>query len=526
MNAVGCDSLATLVLTITPAVSSFTYAASNTNAFRDIGANLTGVSSSSVSGQVYSYGPSGWQSYNGSLVPGQGYRAQFSANASKTVSGPAVTGNVSPSLQTGANAYSLVANPYDAVIDFNALAKTNLQNGFWYLDPTNIVGGYQGYVYFGSLTGASNTYPGALSINRYLQPGQGFFVQNTASGNGSLTFSRSAVVSGNRYNVFGNTAYNRISTGLFANGRNLDGAVVVFNSLFANSIDGHDAAKFSNQGENLTFLVGGKDLCANAHGLPTANDALSLHLYNLKPNTAYTLKLDATDFSGNGLNAYLLDKVTKARTLLVGSNNAIGFTTTATDAAGYADRFGIVFGGTPLALGNIVLAVKQIENGAASLNWTHSGKGNTVSYTVEVSGNGTDFKAIATVRSGNADSYSYTDATARETTVRYYRVRANGNDGSGSYSEVAVIRLAEPGVVVYPNPITGGTVRISLPKPGYYAIGIYNLAGQKLATRRLPYNGIGAESLALGRTLAAGNYELTATDEQGNVYRTKITVKN
>ena len=163
------------------------------------------------------------------------------------------------------------------------------------------------------------------------------------------------------YNVFGTQALNRIATGLFMNGKNVDGAVAVFNSVFANGLDKNDGAKFSNHGENLAFSVAGKDYCTNAWSLPTATDELPMHLYNLKASTAYTLKLDASQFVGNGLEAYLQDKVTNTKTLLVGASNEVSFTT-GTNATAFASRYSIVFGASTLPVKNISLTASAFRS--------------------------------------------------------------------------------------------------------------------------------------------------------------------
>jgi hypothetical protein len=194
-------------------------------------------------------------------------------NSSVTLaySGTLLTGNQIIPLTGGQDKYSFISNPYASQVDFDALATSGLYNGYWYLDPTTLYGTYENYNYYGVNIGASNIY--GRSGTKYLQPGQAFFVCSNTSGTPSLTFTEGAKNNNNaQAAIFGvTTLLNRIATGLFANGKNLDGAVVVFNSKFSNSIAKEDGLKINNQAENLTFTVSGKDLCANGWGVTNSN---------------------------------------------------------------------------------------------------------------------------------------------------------------------------------------------------------------------------------------------------------------
>jgi len=503
------------------------------SAFRDLGVPVFGATVADLSTQTYNYTNGAWSSQlptGNAIYPGTGYRVQINtANNPVTLSysGNLATNNVIPFITQGANAFSLIANPYQAVLSFDNITKSNIQNGFWYLDPTNLVNGYQGYVFWGSLTGASNTYSGALAINKYIQPGQAFFVQNTSGGGASsLTFTPSATVSGNQYQVFGTNTYNRISTGLFANGKNLDGAVVVFNNLFSNGNDSYDAAKFSNQGENLTFLLNGKNYCTNAWSKPASNDVLPLHLYNLKANTTYTLKLDASDFNGNGLSAYVKDNVLNTKTLLTGTNNEINFTTSSSNATSFSNRFSIVFGGTPLPVNEILVSAKKLANGKVSIDWNTLGENNVNTYTVESSENGSSFNGLATLKPNTSSRYNYVDAAETKAITRYYRIKAISINGEIVYSKVASIKLNEQVFSVYPNPVLSGeSIKLTLPNTGKYSIQLFNQLGQKVYATTIEGNGTSAQNILNGKNLPTGNYELIATDASGNINRIKLMVK-
>ena len=504
-------------------------------AFRDLGVCVTGGTVADLSTQTYSYAGGAWSSSlssGTSLVPGTGYRAQVN-----TASGPVtlgnigslVSGNVPAAISQGANAYSFVANPYLGQLDFTKVTSSNLQAGFWYLDPTNLSSdGYQGYVFYGVLTGASNTYNGGITPSNYIQPGQGFFVQNQNNGSASsLTFKESAIDnSQSQYNVFGKTALNRIATGLFTGGKNVDGAVVVFNNSFSGGLDQYDATKFSNHGENLTFTVAGTDLCTNAWSLPTVTDVLTLHLYNLKASTPYTLKLDASQFVGNGLVAYLKDNTTKTQTLLSGSNTEVGFTTT-TDAAAYANRYSIVFGKSVLPVKNITLTVSELGSKEVSVKWNVAGETNIANYKIERSTNGTNFTELATVSPSTAHNYSYIDATATAG-INFYCIKVIDNSGAISYSAIAKLTTNHSPLTtikVYPNPVIGNSFKLALGTSGKYTISVVNMLGQKVYSTVINHTTAPLETVSLAKQVAAGNYRLIAISEEGTTNSTTLTIK-
>ena len=529
--------------------SSYTYKmASSNSAFRDLGATQTGVD---VSGfgttQTYSYVNGNWVGVSGTMTPGQGYRVQIPiggcsilANGSGSITSDV---DVTSQFNKTPDGYTFLSNPFSTPIEFsNCFASHSgvdnldnpiFQSGFWYLDPSVISpDGYQGYVFYGSLTGASNTYAGGLTLTNSIQPGQGFFIQTastfTPSQLSNLTLGGIILQSGCQgggasYDVFGAKALNRISTGLFTNGKNIDGAVAVFNSKFKSGYDINDGTKFTNKYENLTFLVGGKDLCANASSLPTATDVLAMHLYNLKANTTYTLKLNASEFVGNGLDAYLQDNVTNTKTVLSGANNEVTFTT-GTDASAYATRYSIVFGASPLPVKNISLTAAKLGNSQVAVKWSTIGESNISSYKIERSSNGNSFTALATVSPSTAHSYSYIDASATAGT-NYYRIKVIDVTGAVSYSKVVTINTSNSNISVYPNPVTGTNFKVSLGNSGKYNVSVVNMLGQKVFSTVINHTSGTLSSVAMTKQLAAGNYRLIAVDEDGTTNTTALTIK-
>jgi len=519
---------ASITLTVTVTSQTYTYNFSSNKAFRDLGAVLTNVNTSQFnSSQVYSYDNSTWAAYSGVMTPGKGYRVLVDGTATPTITttGSAVlSGNQSPTLTGGQDEFSFIANPYQVPVDFTALTTNGIYNGYWYLNPQIFYNGYLEYDYYGTNIGSSNIYSGNAA-SQYVQPGQGFFVCSNTSGTPSLTFTEASKAVSHTANVFGVIApLNRIATGLFKNGSNVDGAVAVFNSQFSNNIAEEDGFKMSNAGENLTFTVAGKDLCANGWNLPNATDELPLHLYNLTANTVYTIKLDASQFNGNGLSAYLQDNVLNTKTLLTGVNNEVSFTT-GSNATTDANRYSIVFGAGALPVKSITLSATELTNKEASINWSVAGETNVRSYTIERSLDGNNFTELATVNAG-ASSYSYIDATAEAN--NYYRIKATDNSGAVSYSNVVNCKLSIVNSLlsIAPNPVTGNTFKLALGAVGKYTVSLVDALGKTVYTTTVNHSTIATlESVALTSKLAAGSYILKATDETGKVSTTQVIIK-
>ena len=496
---------------------------------------------------LYTYLNNAWDSVlttkGTNLSPYQGYRVlvrgdrsgslqtQFNYNSSAIIraTGNLVTGDATfGNLTSGVGSYSFVANPYVSTVDWNAVvaASTGINGSFWYCDPTFTTdSGYTTFIAYNNSTGVSNPL-GLSNVNRYLQPGQAFFVENlTATPTLKFTEACKAPSQG-KTAIFGTTSLNRIAIGLYKNNTNIDGAVSVFGSTFTNTIGKEDAAKFPNAGENVALRIAGKDLCINGYALPTVSDEFPVHLYNLKSNTSYTLRLDASEFTGNGVDAYIKDNVTGAKTLLAGSNTALTFATVTTDAANYGNRYSIVFGASALPVKSIAVTAAAQSNGIL-VKWSVTGETNVASYVIEHSTNGVSFSTLSTAKAGNA-TYSYVDAAAQQGN-NYYRIKVVNNTGSVGYSSVvvAVAGKAKGAISVYPNPVVGNNFNLQLNnlEAGSYAVRIVNKLGQQVFAKNISHvSGSSSEAIATSK-LASGTYTISLTGSNGTAYQTQIEVK-
>ncbi len=209
--------------------------------------------------------------------------------------------------------FSLVGNPYWSVLDWHAVTKSNLEQTLYYWDPTLTGTGNRGaYVSYNTTTGSSNV---GSSVNRYIQPGQAFFVRNTTGVDGSATLPNLSITkdhivtgTGNRTAIFGRAprldvgservsmSLEKIYVSLLPKGRAVqgvaDGVLIAYGQTFGMERGSEDAVKLPNLDENLSADHGG--VRHSILGLQTSDDrtdTIPLGLWNLTAGE-YALKFD------------------------------------------------------------------------------------------------------------------------------------------------------------------------------------------------------------------------------------------
>ena len=244
---------------------------------------------------------------------------------------------------------SFIANPYACSIDWNSLTSSGITKNYYYHDPTIVQSGVN-YTAFNALSN-TNSNPSASQLNRYIQPGQAFWVLNNNDPNATrqLIITENNKVTNQAFtSIFGIGNMinpNRIAVSLWkksANGNidNVDGAVAVFDSTFSKSIGEEDAKKMLNTGENVSFIEQAGTLCIDGLPIPKNNDTLPLNLTQLNIDTNYILRIDMQDYLTKGFDVAILDKLTNTKTALVSGTNQINFTPTITN---YSNRFNLLF---------------------------------------------------------------------------------------------------------------------------------------------------------------------------------------
>ncbi len=300
-------------------------------------------------------------------------------------------------LAANANSATFIANPYSSIVDWEALTSTGLTTSYSYFDPTYLTAaGYQVYVIYNGTSHVNNN-PSVSKINRYIQPGQAFWVQNSNNNaTRQLIFKESnKVVDTSKFTaVFGtNQTINRLAISLWKDvagvgNANIDGAVAVFDNRFTKQYGDEDSRKMQNPKENLSIVETESDLAIDGLAIPKENEVIHLKLSQLSASTTYRLRVDADLFKAEGLQAYLQDAYLNKQTAIGSDATIYEFTSTGV-ATEMSNRFSIIFAKkatvTPIAEvsneGKITLYPNPTNGKATSIKLTEMAKG---SYTIAV----------------------------------------------------------------------------------------------------------------------------------------------
>lgn len=263
-------------------------------------------------------------------------------------SSPVPINNTSNSDTAG---YSLIGNPYVNTLNWNSLTKTGLTDAYYAWDVKMGTSGQRGrYVVYNTLTGTNNL---ASSVNQYIQPGQAFFVKNSALGTaGTITFNETDKLGNNITNNFYRTTTTYLSrlelqvyqtSEIALGGFPIDAAVSVFDNQFTNSIENGDVTKLSSGIENISFLNSNLTLAIDARPQVEATDELLVQLQQFQADKSYTFRTHFNNFDSSS-TPYLVDTYLNQYSALANTGSTDVVFTTTTDALSYAtNRFKIVF---------------------------------------------------------------------------------------------------------------------------------------------------------------------------------------
>ncbi len=438
------------------------------------------------------------------------------------------TRNSTIPLNDSAGRYTLIGNPYVAIVDWDAVERTNVSASMWGWDPN--LGGTGGYVTVTSTGGGVIVSPnsGLVQVGRYIQPGQGFFVLASAT-NPQLTFRETHKLV-NRTNlnnqIFRSGAVEPkllsvnllfSSAGSFALA---DGAVATFDSSYSNRVSETDATKMeiTTSTESVSFLNSGKTLSIEARELPTQNDTLYLNTLRMtKPQ--YTLQIFTNNLSGNNLQPILLDTyLNLSIPLQVADTNMINFNVIAGDAASSAaGRFRIVFQPMttlPVSFVNVSAVAKGNAN---QVDWTVHTETGTRRYEVMRSADGINFQKAGEVAlrpSSGQNTYQWIDNTPA-TGANYYRISAIQTSGNTVFSKVLLVKnegsIQAQKIQVYPNPVKDQQLNVQFKniEKGTFTCIIINSTGHPVFTRILEHQGGTSEKLiSFKNKIPAGLYYL------------------
>ncbi|MGN6265109.1 MAG: T9SS type A sorting domain-containing protein [Ginsengibacter sp.] len=449
-----------------------------------------------------------------------------------------------PVITVKANSFQSVGNPYASPIDFSLIIKdANVDDAFYIYDPylygTYGVGGYQTLSSVNNwkpVPGGTSSYPTTV-LSSIIQPGQAFFVHSSAATDGSLSLTEACKSTASRPGHSsriaaktgeGQKQFLRASlitnTGLMA-----DGNVVAFDKRYRDHIDGNDALKIANSGENFAVKREGKLLAIEAQSPLSAEDTIYYNISNLN-RTTYQLSFAPENMKATGLQAFLLDKFLGTETpVSLTDSTSINITVSTNSASAAPDRFKIVFrqmSALPVTITSITATAKNPDN---IIQWGVANESGIKEYEIEKSTDGNQFNQIQVVKAVNSvkGKYEVTDNNVNSG-PNYYRIKILSVDGNGTYTQVVkVINGKQQGTIsIYPNPINDDVIHLQLNNqpPGIYKIKLYNAAGQLLISKNISYaGGSSAENIKCDN-FPKGIYQLQINKPDGNKHVAKLFI--
>ncbi|ARN79036.1 hypothetical protein BST97_14135 [Nonlabens spongiae] len=228
--------------------------------------------------------------------------------------GEVVNGNDSGALSRQAGEFSFIGNPYQAIVDFENLAKININPNFVYIWNPNL-----------GTSGAYETVDvsGAIDSRQFIQPGQAFFVLTVANGDTSLTFNEAA----KSVNNFSNSPFSIPSISNYVDITLTDANELVLDKLKINfdgenEVNNMDAPKLFNQYENIYIESQGRNLSIEHRALPSQSETVPLFLSG-HDRSDFKLTLDIN--IPMNLTAMLMDNLDRTSTVLSQGENIIEF---------------------------------------------------------------------------------------------------------------------------------------------------------------------------------------------------------
>ena len=323
----------------------------------------------------------------------------------------------------------------------------------------------------------------------------------------------------------------KIDTRLYNGNVVADANVVVFDVAYSNAVDGDDATKLSNAGENIAIQRGNSILVVEGRQPAVLNDMVPFRMWNMHQQD-YRLEIVASNLITPGLNAMLEDSYLNTSTLInPNGTTSINFTVNSNAGSSAANRFRIVFRQAAILPVTFISISANRTTANVKLNWEVAAEINIRNYEVQRSADGINFITIGTIsakaNSSIGNNYGLSDATA-PSKILFYRIKSVETNGESKYSSIIKVSAGDvkQGFTIVSNPIENGVINLQFTnqQAGSYKIKVINNSGQNIITQNVNHAGGNNNQLVnLPATTAAGIYRvmIITTD---NTYTTKTII--
>jgi len=269
--------------------------------------------------------------------------SQSPNNTTLRANGTPATGNIdiATHLAQSDGEFSLVSNPYQAIVDFNNLTFTgDINSNNLYIWNANA-----------STEGAYEIIDNTTPAQQMIQPGQSFFVQNSATVSTApgLEFTEAAKnTSGMVTSVFDVSQIAIADIALYnSNNLKLDVVKFRFEAGANNNIDDFDGGKLLNPSENIAAVNSNTLLALERRDIPQDNETISLFV-NQFQFSQYEFRLNTSNWDETTV-VYIVDNYLNTETI-ISDNQAYSFSVDSNIPESIAsDRFSLKFDNTTLS---------------------------------------------------------------------------------------------------------------------------------------------------------------------------------
>lgn len=317
-----------------------------------------------------------------------------------------------------------------------------------------------------------------------------------------------------------------------------DGNRAVFDALFSNGIDGNDAIKLMNPGENFGLTRNNNKLAIEARQPVNGADTLFYFISNLRPQV-YKLDIEPQNLQAytETVRCELVDRFLNTRSnISLTDINHINIEVTADPESKSANRLMLVFSKIVIQLPPVeISSISAFSNKdrSNSIKWQTEHELNAEKYFVERGKDADHFESIASIlpiySDDNGGAYQFIDFTPMNSD-NYYRIRSLDKSGATIYSNIVKVKeqIIKTSLTLYPNPVTSYQFQLQFPETetGNYNMKLVNDKGQVVYTSLLRVNKDNLnQRIRLSNNLSKGNYFLNIVGSDGNVSVKKLIIQ-
>lgn len=278
----------------------------------------------------------------------------------------------------------------------------------------------------------------------------------------------------------------------------VDGTVSQYAAYYSDSVDGQDARKMTNPGENLGLVRNNINLVIERRADITSPDTIFFKMWNMQKK-AYLMEFISSNLDHPGLQGFLEDTYLHTSTALNlnGTTDQV-ITITNDPASAAAFRFRIIFKTIVSAVLPVTLvsANAYLKGHSATIEWKTETENelNVDKYIVENSLDGHLFKELATIQPQNHASgqYEWVDNNPNPG-HNYYRICIVDINATAKYSRVMSLNVGADirAITIFPNPATQNNLNLQMAgqQEGSYEIRILNFFGQQVMLKSFNFSG-------------------------------------